>query len=990
MKLTPFRIAAIYLIFAVLWIGVSDNVLLLFVDDLQQLSRLQTYKGWFYMLVTAVALYFLIKYSNRQIEFYSDQFKVLLNSAELGLLVMKKGLIREANKGFNLLAGLSRSELEGIDLLEVIHKNDKPKVKKLIDGKEGLNNIEARIINTHGNYRWVQMVLNQQDFTSIAGQELVITDIHEKKLFEIYSSLLPKILNSTDPAENFELALQMILNTLCRELGWDYGVAMTKQEDGKFRKSVSWMESSQKIREMDRFVDTLSFTPDEGLIGLTAKSMEPQWVEDLESDNRYIYKEEAIIAGLKSLFSIPIKMDDNVNTVLILYNTKKQNRDKQLIEFFSVISRDIALKLMYKKEALSAEKSRESLNYALDSARMATWDFDLETGVSTRSDLHHILFGLKQKPKKWSIDDFLAQVIVEDRPSVKTALNNLIAGHGEYDVEYRLVVDGEIRWMWSKGEAQHNEKGKPVRVSGVIGDITEQKMLRSYTDLLLKLLISIDSDHSLNDVFNKILEMICVHNHWSYGEVWAYNDKKYALSRKSSWFNKEDGKCAAFDKISKEFYFKEGIGLPGITASEKKIQWINDLQSEKNYLRSAEAKQAGLKSLISVPVIYEENVLAVFMFYSGLEIRENEQIEEFMFAIQNDLALKLHSKQVEESLKREQELMKLIFQNIPVMITVYNPELVEISINEKFKKVTGYSDEDAKKDDFIDMVYPDQEVRDQALEFMNKPDGSWLDVEMRSRSGKVILSTWTNVKLSDDTQIGIGLDITERKINELQLLEKEYLLAEAQKVAILGAFRLDLKTGVAGNSPTLNKIFGFDEDEDLSIEKWEDSIHPEFVEDLLKKLEQSVILKQKFEAEYKIIRKSDGEVRWVYGLGILQLDEDSNPNSLICTIQDITNRKEQEEAIREQRDKLIEAKVQLQRSEEQYRLLFQRNPIPMFIYDPESFNFIEVNEAAVKNYGYGKDEFLQMNILDISPESDREKVMSNVIEKRGYEVRFEE
>jgi len=907
MKLTPFRIALIYLIFAVVWIGVSDAVLLWFTDDVQQLSRLQTYKGWFYMLVTATALYYLITFSNRQIEFYSDQFKALLNSAELGLLVIKGGVIQEVNKGFSLLTGLSRSELEGLNLLEVVHHNDKTSVQKLVDGIYGTNNVDARILDKDKNYRWVQMVANEQEFTVFSTQEIVITDIHDRKSFEIYSSLLPKILNSTDPAENFDLALKMILSTLCRELGWEYGIAMTKREDGNFKKNVSWDEGRSEIRDLDTFIDTLSFAPGEGLTGLTAQSMQPQWIEDLEIDTRYAYKDEVLQAGFKSLFSIPIIMNGDVNAVLILYHRNKQKRDRQLIDFFSVINRDIALKLMYKKEALSAEKSRESLNYALDSARMATWDFNLETGISTRSELHHILFGLEQKPEKWTVDDFLSKVIEEDRQQVKLALNNVIAGQGDYNIEYRVLVDGEIRWMWSKGEAQHNEHGKPVRVSGVIGDITEQKMLRSYTDLLLKLLISIDSIDTLDVVFNKILGMICAHNRWDYGEAWIMDGKNSVLVRNSSWFDKVDEKLNSFDQKSEEYTFNLGIGLPGITANEKKIQWIIDLTSEQEYVRSDEAIEAGLKSLISVPVIYDESVLAVFMFYSRHEIRENEQIEKFMYPIQNDLAIKIHSKQVEESLKREQELMQQMFLNIPVMITVYDPQLSEITVNEEFKKVTGFTDEDAKAGDFVERVYPDANLREKVLSFMAKPDGGWMDMEMRSSTGEMILSTWTNIKLSDDTQIGIGLDITERKTNELVLLEKEYLLNEAQKVANLGAFRLDLNTGVAGYSQTLNEIFGYGRHETLTIEKWESCLHPDFLDDVVMNMEQCILLKKKFDREYKIIRKSDGAERWVYGLGILQLDDEGNPESMICTIQDITNRKEQEEAIRNQRDKLIEA-----------------------------------------------------------------------------------
>lgn len=55
----------------------------------------------------------------------------------------------------------------------------------------------------------------------------------------------------------------------------------------------------------------------------------------------------------------------------------------------------------------------------------------------------------------------------------------------------------------------------------------------------------------------------------------------------------------------------------------------------------------------------------------------------------------------------------------------------------------------------------------------------------------------------------------------------------------------------------------------------------------------------------------------------------------------------------------------LQDSEEKYKLLFYRNPLPMWIYDMETFYFLEVNEAAMSNYGYTHEEFLGMTIFDI-------------------------
>jgi two-component system cell cycle sensor histidine kinase/response regulator CckA len=62
--------------------------------------------------------------------------------------------------------------------------------------------------------------------------------------------------------------------------------------------------------------------------------------------------------------------------------------------------------------------------------------------------------------------------------------------------------------------------------------------------------------------------------------------------------------------------------------------------------------------------------------------------------------------------------------------------------------------------------------------------------------------------------------------------------------------------------------------------------------------------------------------------------------------------------------------ISLAESEEQYRLLFEKNPQPMWIYDSETIAFLAVNEAAIQHYGYTREEFLSMTIRDIRPPED--------------------
>jgi len=65
-------------------------------------------------------------------------------------------------------------------------------------------------------------------------------------------------------------------------------------------------------------------------------------------------------------------------------------------------------------------------------------------------------------------------------------------------------------------------------------------------------------------------------------------------------------------------------------------------------------------------------------------------------------------------------------------------------------------------------------------------------------------------------------------------------------------------------------------------------------------------------------------------------------------------------------------------SEKRYRELFMNHPHPMWIYEVDTLKIIEVNEAAINNYGYSKDEFTSLTLKDIRPEEDVPLLLNNV------------
>jgi PAS domain S-box-containing protein len=120
-------------------------------------------------------------------------------------------------------------------------------------------------------------------------------------------------------------------------------------------------------------------------------------------------------------------------------------------------------------------------------------------------------------------------------------------------------------------------------------------------------------------------------------------------------------------------------------------------------------------------------------------------------------------KRAEEALRHHREVLERLIDAIPVMITLYEPTSRVLLLNREFERVTGWSTEAARLVDLMEQCYPDPEYRAQVLEYMQALTPGWRDVQMTTRDGQVVETSWANIRLSDDTQVGIGLDMTDRK-----------------------------------------------------------------------------------------------------------------------------------------------------------------------------------------------------------------------------------
>ncbi len=261
-------------------------------------------------------------------------------------------------------------------------------------------------------------------------------------------------------------------------------------------------------------------------------------------------------------------------------------------------------------------------------------------------------------------------------------------------------------------------------------------------------------------------------------------------------------------------------------------------------------------------------------------------------------------KKAEESLKRSEALYHDLVETSQDLIWQCDAQGRYVYLNPAWEEVFGYKVTDMLGKRFADFQTPDQAKRDNR-EFARLMRGTQIksyETVHLGKDGREIHLIF-NAKFVRDKSgnvsgmRGTAYDVTERKRIENDMQEREFWIRESQRVAHIGSYVLDIPTGIWTSSEILDTVFGIGKDYERSVGGWSALIHPDDRERMERYFTGIVAERKRFEADYRIIRKNDGEVRWVSGLGELVPDEKGMPVKMLGTIQDITDRKRSENAL---------------------------------------------------------------------------------------------
>jgi len=173
---------------------------------------------------------------------------------------------------------------------------------------------------------------------------------------------------------------------------------------------------------------------------------------------------------------------------------------------------------------------------------------------------------------------------------------------------------------------------------------------------------------------------------------------------------------------------------------------------------------------------------------------------------------------LEEKQKKEHNLLQIIFDTVPAMISIYDPDISEVRLNREIEMVTGWTREDYERKNIMELAYPDPEYRQEVAAYMQSLEPGFRDIKMVCKDGTVKDTLWANVAMKDGRQIGIGIDITERKKINQQLAEQNKYLKRINEVLedFVHIAAHDLRSPIA-NLIQINELISTREDTDSKM-----------------------------------------------------------------------------------------------------------------------------------------------------------------------------
>lgn len=454
------------------------------------------------------------------------------------------------------------------------------------------------------------------------------------------------------------------------------------------------------------------------------------------------------------------------------------------------------------------------------------------------------------------------------------------------------------------------------------------------------------------------LRKVCDFTGWKFGEAWIPNADGTTLEYSPAWYGRNQN-LEKFRQLSAGFTFAPGTGLPGRVWLSKHPEWIQDVSSQPDtvFVRSQYVKEAGFKAGLGIPILYNNQVLAVLVFFMFEDCEEDKRLVEIVSTVATQLGSLIQHKQAEEALRESEERFRLLVDSVKdYAIFILDIDGNIASWNTGAERINGYRAEEILGRHFS-CFYPEEDIA------LGKPE---IELQVAQEVGQIEENGWRVRK--DGSRIWVNVvitalrdscgkirgfskvtrDITSRKRAEETLRENEERYRAVVEQTSEGIFLVDANTKcILEANAAFQNLLGYTPEEILRLTFYDIvALDRETID----RIAQLVLREQHYfigEAQH---RCKDGSLT----------DAEVNVNlisyggrDVFCVVaHDITQRKQAENA--------------LSSSVATNRALLNAIPDSMFRISKEG-TFVNFKAAKDNNLPFPTSEFLGKNVYEVLP-----------------------
>lgn len=541
------------------------------------------------------------------------------------------------------------------------------------------------------------------------------------------------------------------------------------------------------------------------------------------------------------------------------------------------------------KKELRAQTER--LEIALNAAKMGLWEYDPQADNYITSKDHNRLFGFSSE-HELGISDVYSRIHPDDLTMFRQKAEEALGNQTRFDTRYRVILPDEpnYRWYWTKARPKQRSDGSHT-FSGVTIDISDSKKLEERLNLEIERFEKLfDKIPVLIDIFDPELDHFEINREFEEVLGWSEEDLRDTDLLELCYPDPEYRERVKSEMLSLSGTWRE-YTLTTKSGEERNQLWTNIILSD-------------------------DTIVGI-----GYDITEQKQLQ--------------------NSIEMERAELQLIFDSMPVFINLHDEEAGVARVNRFFEERLGYSNELIKNNDLLRLMATEENY-EAAKEHIYKADGTWKNFDLITSDGKRIVTTWTNIRISDDKSLGIGLDVTDRK----EMEERLHLTTTSANVAL---WEWNPITGETKFDEVWANLVGYTlgELEPVSIETWNLLLHSDDHGKFEKAVEDYFEGRaDTYECEVRM-RHRHGHWVWILDRGrAVDWDADGNPTRLVGTHIDITNRIAYEESLK-------------------YQASLLANVNDAVISVNQDNEIVSWNSAAESMYGWEQEEVLGEKVEDV-------------------------